>query len=53
MILRLEDFWWWKGEGIESLLKLVANGDATKRGRKLMFKRIELKKTRHGLIARP
>ena len=44
LILRLEDFWWWKQEGIESLLKLVANGDGTKRGRKLMFKRIEFKK---------
>ena len=43
LILRLEDFWWWKREGIESLLKLVANGDGTKRGRKLMFKRIEFK----------
>ena len=44
MILRLEDFWWWKREGIESLLKLVVNGDGTKRGRKLMFKRIEFRK---------
>ena len=44
LILRLEDFWWWKREGIESLLKLVANGDGTKRGRKLMFKKIEFKK---------
>ena len=44
MILRLEDFWWWKYEGIESLLRLVVNGDGTKRGRKLMFKRIEFKK---------
>ena len=44
LILRLEDFWWWKQEGIESLLKLVANGDGTKRARKLMFKRIEFKK---------
>ena len=44
LILRLEDFWWWKREGIESLLKLVANGDGTKRGRKLIFKRIEFKK---------
>ena len=44
LILRLEDFWWWKREGIESLLKLVANGDGTKRGRKLIFERIEFKK---------
>ena len=44
LILRLEDFWWWKKEGIESLLKLVANGDGTKRGRKLMFEKIEFKK---------
>ena len=44
LILRLEDFWWWKREGIESLLKLVANGDGTKRARKLMFKKIEFKK---------
>ena len=44
LILRLEDFWWWKQEGIESLLKLVANGDGTKRGRKLMFEKIEFKK---------
>ena len=44
MILRLEDFWWWKREGIESLLKLVANGDGTKRGSKLMFEKIEFKK---------
>ena len=44
LILRLEDFWWWKREGIESLLKLVANGDGTKRGRKLMFEKIEFKK---------
>ena len=43
-ILRLEDFWWWKREGIESLLKLVVNGDGTKRGRKLMFEKIEFKK---------
>ena len=44
LILRLEDFWWWKSEGIKSLLKLVANGDGTKRGRMLMLKRIEFKK---------
>ena len=44
LILRLEDFWWWKQEGIESLLKLVANGDGTKRGRRLMFEKIEFKK---------
>ena len=44
LILRLEDFWWWKREGVKSLLKLVVNGDGTKRGRKLMFKRIEFKK---------
>ena len=44
MILRLEDFWWWNREGIESLLKLVVNGDGTKRGRKLMFEKIEFKK---------
>ena len=44
LILRLEDFWWWKEEGIESLLKLVVNGDGTKRGRKLMFEKIEFKK---------
>ena len=44
LILRLEDFWWWKREGIESLLKLVANGDGTKRARKLMFEKIEFKK---------
>ena len=44
LILRLEDFWWWKEEGIKSLLKLVVNGDGTKRGRKLMFEKIEFKK---------
>ena len=44
LILRLEDFWWWKREGIESLLKLFVNGDRTKRGRKLMFEKIEFKK---------
>ena len=44
LILRLEDFWWWKREGIKSLLKLVVNGDGTKRGRKLMFDKIEFKK---------
>ena len=44
LILRLEDFWWWKREGIESLMKLVVNGDGTKRGRKLMFEKIEFKK---------
>ena len=44
LILRLEDFWWWKHESIESLLKLVVNGDGTKRGRKLIFERIEFKK---------
>ena len=43
LILRLEDFWWWKKEGIESLLKLVVNGDGTKRGKKLMFEKIEFK----------
>ena len=44
LILRLEDFWWWKEEGIKSLLKLVVNGDGTKRGRKLMFEKIEFRK---------
>ena len=44
LILRLEDFWWWKHESIESLLKLVVNGDGTKRGRKLIFEKIEFKK---------
>ena len=29
---------------MESLLKLVSNGDGTKRGRKLMFEKIEFKK---------
>ena len=50
LILRLEKFWSCSNKGIETLLKLVANGDGSIKNRKLMFSKIVFPNTKLELL---